>query len=104
MKSFLLPIFLLALFVSGCTANDPEAEMMKEAKKTLFEGCKKTGSKLPGMTQRQITSFCTCSTEKTITLLGTEGVRNLRKSGDFSESNKLEIKKITLQCSASMLK
>jgi hypothetical protein len=101
---YLLAIFLLAVFISGCAAQDPDAPMMLDAKKTLFESCKKTGAALPNATDRQITSFCTCSTEKTIAMLGTEGVRDLRKNGDFSDAQKVQIKQVGLNCSASMLK
>lgn len=104
MRSFLLPIIVIAITISGCTADDPDAQMMRDAKTILFESCKKTGAELPGATQRQITSFCTCSTEKTLALLGTEGVQYLRKHGDFPELQKGQIKRAGLDCSASMLK
>jgi hypothetical protein len=104
MRSFLLSLFVLGITISGCTAEDPDAQMMRDAKTRLLESCKKTGAGLAGATQRQITSFCTCSTEKTIAILETEGVRYLRDNSDFPDSKKEQIKRAGFSCSASILK
>lgn len=104
MKFSFFASMAIVLALSACSAETPDEKMMRDAKTSLFEGCKKTGSAMPGMTQRQVTTFCTCSTGKTLAILGTEGVRALRKNGDFSEDEKTKIKAAGLACSASILK
>lgn len=100
MKSLPLAFALLAaLAAAGCSKKGPtDADVLSGSRKILLSSCKQSGAKLPGITPAQLETFCGCTTEKVIGIMGVDGLRGLATRGAPTEDVNEKLRQAGVEC------
>jgi hypothetical protein len=99
MKTIPLALALLAATAAGCSKRGPtDAEVLAGSRKILLSSCKQSGTKLPGITPAQLETFCGCTTEKVIGIMGADGLRGLATRGAPTEDVNQKLRQAGEEC------
>ncbi|MBK7659213.1 MAG: hypothetical protein IPJ28_08700 [Betaproteobacteria bacterium] len=99
MKSLPLALALFATLVAGCSKKGPtDADVLSGSRKILLSSCRQSGAKLPGITPAQLDTFCGCTTEKVIGIMGVDGLRGLATRGAPTEDVNQKLRQAGEEC------
>ena len=103
MKALPFALALLAALAAGCSKKGPtDAEVIAEARKLLHASCKQSGTRLPNITPAELETFCGCTTEKVLGIMGADGLRGLATRGAPTEAVNQKLREAGEACVATI--